>query len=187
MLGHDLRGKRLGIVGLGAIGALVARRGRAFGMDIAYHSRNEAPTALVAELEAERLPLDELLASADVVSLHCPLTPSTRHLIGARELALMKPTATLVNTARGAIVDEASSERRPARGSHRRRPASTSTSTKPAVDPGLLELENVVLVPAPRLGDGRDPGRDGRARRPQRDRRIPRRAARDPVPLPSID
>jgi glyoxylate reductase len=89
MLGRDLRGKRLGIVGLGNIGARVARRARAFGMSIAYQGRHEAPAAVVAELEAERLELDELLASADVLSLHCPLTAETRHLIGARELALM--------------------------------------------------------------------------------------------------
>jgi glyoxylate reductase len=104
MLGHDLHGARLGIVGLGGIGARVAHRGRAFGMEIAYHSRRESSHA--AELEATRLDLDELLATADVVSLHTPLTPQTRHLIGARELALMKPTSTLVNTARGAVVDE---------------------------------------------------------------------------------
>ena len=146
MLGHDLRGKRLGIVGLGAIGALVARRGRAFGMEIVYHSRHEAPAARVAELEAERLPLDELLATADVVSLHCPLTPETRHLLGARELALMKPTATLVNTARGAVVDEPALTAALREG----RIANAGLDVyehEPAVDPGLLELENVVLVP----------------------------------------
>jgi glyoxylate reductase len=146
ILGHDLRGKRIGIVGLGAIGALVARRARAFGMEVAYHSRGDARADRVTELEAERLPLDELLASADVVSLHCPLTPETRHLIGARELALMKPTATFVNTARGAVVDEPALTAALREG----RIAAAGLDVyehEPAVDPGLLELENVVLVP----------------------------------------
>jgi glyoxylate reductase len=144
MLGHDLRGARLGIVGLGGIGSRVAHRGRAFGMEIAYTSRHESPHA--AELEATRLDLDELLATADVVSLHAPLTPETRHLIGARELALMKPTATLVNTARGAVVDEA------ALADALRDRVITAAGLdvfedEPRVHPGLLELENVVLVP----------------------------------------
>jgi glyoxylate reductase len=149
MLGHDLRGKRLGIVGLGGIGSRVAHRGRAFGMEIAYTSRNESPYE--AELEATRLDLDELLATADVVSLHTPLTPATNHLIGARELGLMKPTATLVNTARGAVVDEAALAAALAEG--------TITSAgldvfenEPHVHPGLLDLENVVLIP--HLGSG---------------------------------
>src|SRR3954454_487218 len=89
MLGSGFRGKLLGIVGLGAIGRRVAERVRAFGMEIAYHSRQPAPAEVVAELEAERLPLDQLLARADLVSLHCPLTPETHHLIAAAELAAM--------------------------------------------------------------------------------------------------
>jgi glyoxylate reductase len=146
MLGHDLRGKRIGIVGLGAIGALVARRARAFGMEVVYYSRHAAPAARVAELEAERLPLDDLLATADVVSLHCPLTPETHHLIGARKLALMKPTATFVNAARGAVVDEPALTAALREG----RIAAAGLDVyehEPEVDPGLLELENVVLVP----------------------------------------
>jgi glyoxylate reductase len=144
MLGHDLRGARLGIVGLGGIGSRVAHRGRAFGMEIAYASRGESPHA--ADLEATRLDLDELLATADVVSLHAPLTPETRHLIGARELALMKPTATLVSTARGAVVDEAALAQALKEG------VITAAGLdvfehEPQVYPALLELENVVLVP----------------------------------------
>jgi glyoxylate reductase len=144
MVGHDLRGGRLGIVGLGGIGSRVATRGRAFGMEIAYHSRRASPTA--GELEATRLDLDELLATSDVVSLHAPLTAATRHLIGARELALMKPTATLVNTARGAVVDEAAL-------AAALRDGQIATAGldvfehEPDVDPDLLELENVVLLP----------------------------------------
>ncbi|HSS32080.1 MAG TPA: D-glycerate dehydrogenase [Solirubrobacterales bacterium] len=144
MLGAGLRGKLLGIVGLGNIGSRVAERARAFGMEIAYHGRHEAPAA--AALGAERLGLEELLASADAVSLHCPLTPETRHLIGARELALMKPTATLVNTARGPVVDEAALAEALEDGEI----AAAGLDVyehEPTVEPGLLELENVVLVP----------------------------------------
>jgi glyoxylate reductase len=92
LLGLELSGATLGIIGWGQVGQAVAARARAFGMHIAYHSRSAG------------LPLDQVLAAADVVSLHAPLTPATRGLIGGRELALMKPTAVLVNTARGALV-----------------------------------------------------------------------------------
>jgi glyoxylate reductase len=144
MVGHDLRGGRLGIVGLGGIGARVAARGRAFGMEIAYFGRRDSPHA--ADLEAIRLDLDELLATADVLSLHTPLTPETRHLVGARELALMKPTATLVNTARGSVVDEAALAEALRKGQI----ACAGLDVfehEPDVHPGLLELENAVLVP----------------------------------------
>jgi glyoxylate reductase len=186
MLGHDLRGRRLGIVGLGAIGSLVARRGRAFGMDVAYHSRREAPAARVAEVEARRLPLDELLATADVVSLHCPLTPQTRHLIGARELALMKPTATLVNTARGAVVDEAALSVALREG----RIAGAGLDVyehEPEVDPGLLELENVVLVP--HLGSATVETRAAMAELAARNAIAVARGEEPetPVPLPPVD
>jgi len=144
MLGSDLRGKRLGIVGFGNIGARVAERARAFGMTIAYHNRHESPAA--AALRAERLELDELLAGCDVVSLHCPLTEETRHLIGAPELALMKPTATLVNTARGPIVDEAALALALAAGEIAAA-ALDVYEHEPVVEPALLGLENVVLSP----------------------------------------
>src|ERR1700753_3164917 len=128
MVGHDLRGGRLRIVGPG---------GRACGMEVAYFSRNDSPHA--AELDAIRLDLDELLATSDVLSLHSPLTPETHHLIGARELALMKPTATLVNTARGPVVDE------PALAAALRDGVIANAGLdvfehEPEVDPGLLEL-----------------------------------------------
>jgi glyoxylate reductase len=145
MLGTGLRGKRLGIVGLGSIGARVARRARAFGMSIAYHSRGAAPEELVAELGAERLGLEQLLAAADVLSLHCPLTEQTRHLIGAAELALMKPGAALINTARGPVVDEAALVRALRAG---RIVAGLDVyEREPALEPGLSELENVFLSP----------------------------------------
>ncbi len=145
MLGTDLRGKRLGIVGLGNIGARVAQRARAFGMSVAYHSRRPAPEALVAALGAERLELEPLLGAADVVSLHCPLTEQTRHLIGAAELALMKPGAALINTARGPVVDEAALVQALREG---RVVAGLDVyEREPALEPGLAELENVVLSP----------------------------------------
>jgi glyoxylate reductase len=146
MLGRDLRGKQLGIVGLGAIGGRVAHRARAFGMRIAYHGRREADPPLVAGLEAERLDLAELLASSDVVSLHCPLTEQTRHLIAAPQLASMRPGAILVNAARGPIVDEAALVDA-LRAGALAAAALDVYEHEPRVHPGLLELENVTLIP----------------------------------------
>jgi glyoxylate reductase len=146
MLGSSLQGKRLGIVGLGGIGKWVAQRARAFGMEIVYHQRNPALPEVEAALGAVRLPLEELLVSADVVSLHCPLTPDTRHLIGAAALAAMKPTAVLVNAARGPIVDEAALAEALAEG----RIAAAGLDVyerEPEVEPRLLGLDNVVLTP----------------------------------------
>lgn len=146
MLGQDLRGKLLGIVGLGAIGSKVAERARAFGMEIAYASRTPADSALVAALAAERLDLDELLARADVISLHCPLTPQTHHLIGAAQLRAMKPTALLVNAARGPVVEEAALAEALRQGWI----AAAGLDVyehEPRLHPGLLELDNVVLAP----------------------------------------
>jgi glycerate dehydrogenase len=98
----DLAGSRLGIVGYGALGRRVAQIGRAFGMEIAVASRSP-----VTDTDVTALPLDDLLATSDIVSLHLPLTDKTRHMIGARELASMKKNAILINTARGGLVDEA--------------------------------------------------------------------------------
>jgi glyoxylate reductase len=146
MLGSDLRGKLLGIVGLGAIGRRVAERARAFGMRIAYNARHPADPAVVAALEAERMGLDELLGAADVVSLHCPLTAQTRHLISAERLAGIKPGAVLVNTARGPVVDETALV-----AALREGPLGAAAldvyEHEPEVHPGLLELENATLVP----------------------------------------
>jgi lactate dehydrogenase-like 2-hydroxyacid dehydrogenase len=107
MLGSGIQGKTLGIVGLGKIGLATARRARVFGMEIAYAGRRRAPADVETELAARFLPLDELLAQADVVSLHCPLSAETRHLIDAEALGRMQPSAFLVNTTRGPVVDEA--------------------------------------------------------------------------------
>ncbi len=146
MLGSGLQGRLLGIVGLGGIGRRVAQRARAFGMRIAYHSRHPAPAEVEAEVEAERMPLEQLLAEADVLSLHCPLTPETHHLIGPAELAAMKPGAVLVNTARGPIVDEGALAAALAEG----RIAAAGLDVyerEPHVERRLPELDNVVLSP----------------------------------------
>lgn len=184
MVGHDLRGGRLGIVGLGGIGARVAARGRGFGMEIAYHGRRESPRA--ADLDATRVELDELLATADVVSLHTPLTPETRHLIGARELDLMKPTATLVNTARGAVVDEAALVEALRRGQIGGAGLDVFEH-EPDVHPGLLELENVVLVP--HIGSSTVETRATMAELAARNAIAVARgeAPETPVPLPALD
>lgn len=147
MLGTGLQGKALGVIGLGAIGQATARRARAFGMNIAYTSRHPAPGEIEAELGgARRLPLDELLSTADVVTIHAPLTPDTHHLIDERRLRRMRPEAYLINTARGPIIDEAAL----ARALKRREIAGAGLDVfehEPDVDPGLLELDNVVVAP----------------------------------------
>lgn len=146
MLGSGLRGKLLGIVGLGAIGRQVAERARAFGMEIAYHGRREAPPQVVETLGARRLARGDLLAAADVLSLHCPLTPETHHLIGAAELRAMKPGAVLINAARGPIVDEralAAALRAGGIGAA----GLDVYEQEPRVEPALLELDNIVLTP----------------------------------------
>src|SRR4029079_4143156 len=107
LLGSGLQGKTLGVVGMGAIGQSLARRAKAFGMEIVYSDARQAPAEVEQELGARRVELDELLRTADVVSIHAPLMDETRHLINAETLGLMKDSAYLVNSARGPIVDEA--------------------------------------------------------------------------------
>ena len=145
-LGTGIQGKTLGIVGLGQIGTAVARRARTFGMDLVYTGRRRADTALENELGARFVDLDELLRISDVVSLHCPLTPETRHLIDERRLRLMRPTAFLVNTTRGPVVDEDALVRALRNGVV----AGAGLDVfehEPDVHPGLLELDNAVLLP----------------------------------------
>ncbi|HEX5109502.1 MAG TPA: D-glycerate dehydrogenase [Vicinamibacterales bacterium] len=142
MLGADLRGKQLGIVGFGRIGRAVARRAAAFGMRVAVH----APRPPREIGTAEPMPLDRLLATSDVVTLHCPLTADTRHLIDQRALARMKRTAYLVNTSRGPVVDEAALAW--ALASRLIAGAALDVyESEPAVKAELLTLENVVLSP----------------------------------------
>jgi glyoxylate reductase len=145
LTGPDVWGKRLGVVGFGRIGQAVARRARGFDMDLAYHDqyRNEEAER---ELGARDLELDELLRTSDFVSIHTPLTPETKHLIGAEELEKMKPEAVLVNTSRGPVVDESALADALARG--RIFAAGLDVyEEEPEVHPKLLELENVVLAP----------------------------------------
>jgi lactate dehydrogenase-like 2-hydroxyacid dehydrogenase len=146
MLGAELRGKQLGIVGYGGIGRAVAARGRAFGMRIAYTSRTPRE-----DPGADLMPLDRLLATSDVVSLHCPLTPETTHLIDQKALARMKRSAYLINTSRGPVVDEKAL----AWALRTRLIAGAGLDVfehEPNVEPELLTLENVLLVP--HLGSG---------------------------------
>ncbi|WP_284982131.1 D-glycerate dehydrogenase [Arthrobacter sp. efr-133-TYG-118] len=146
LLGSSLQSKTLGVVGMGGIGQATARRAKAFGMEIVYQSRSEIDPAIAAELGARRVDLDELLAVSDVVSLHCPYGPATHHLIGAEQLAAMKSSAYLVNTARGPIIDEAALAAALSDGVI----AGAGLDVferEPQVHPALLDLENVVLVP----------------------------------------
>jgi lactate dehydrogenase-like 2-hydroxyacid dehydrogenase len=146
MLGTGIQGKTLGIVGLGKIGQATARRARAFGMEIAYAGRRRASAEVEAELEARFVPLEELLAIADVVSLHCPLSAETHHLIDAAALGRMKPSAFLVNTTRGPVVDEGALAA--ALGAGAISGAGLDVfEREPEVHPDVLGLENVVLVP----------------------------------------
>jgi glyoxylate reductase len=107
MLGRRIWGKRLGIVGMGRIGTAVARRAKAFGLSIHYHNRHKVAPQIEDQLEATYWEsLDQMLARMDFISVNCPSTPATYHLLSARRLALVQPTAWLVNTARGGIIDE---------------------------------------------------------------------------------
>jgi glyoxylate reductase len=145
LMGRDVWGKRLGIVGFGRIGQAVARRARGFGMEILYHNRSRKEEA-EREIGARYTDLDALLVAADFVSIHTPLTPETVHLIGADELGNMKPEAVLVNTSRGPVVDEAALAE--ALAEQRIFAAGLDVyENEPEVHPKLLELENVVLAP----------------------------------------
>ena len=107
MLGHRIWGKRLGIVGMGRIGQAVARRAQAFGLKIHYHDRRRVPAEIEGALHATYWEsLDQMLARMDIISIHCPHTPATYHLLSARRLKLIRPEAYVVNTARGEVIDE---------------------------------------------------------------------------------
>src|SRR5258705_2083311 len=107
MLGHRIGGKRLGIIGMGRIGQAVARRARAFGLQIHYHNRRRVMPKIEGELEATYWEsLDQMLARMDIISVNCPHTPATYHLLSARRLKLLRPEAYIVNTARGEVIDE---------------------------------------------------------------------------------
>jgi glyoxylate reductase len=147
MLGHRIWGKRLGIVGMGRIGQAVARRARGFGLAIHYHNRKRVHPDIETELEATYWEsLDQMLARMDVISIHCPHTPATFHLLSARRLALLQPHAYIVNTSRGNVIDEAVLTRMLATGAL----AGAGLDVyehEPAITPKLLELNNVILTP----------------------------------------
>jgi len=157
MLGHRISGKRLGIIGMGRIGQAVARRARAFGMAVHYHNRKRVHPDIEAELEASYWEsLDQMLARMDIITIHCPHTPATFHLLSARRLALLQPHAFLINTARGEIVDENALTRMLVR----KELAGAGLDVfehEPAVNPKLLQLDNVVLLP--HLGSATHEGR----------------------------
>ncbi len=160
LIGREVGGATLGIVGMGRIGRAVARRAAGFGMTVHYHNRTRDRRS-ERDLGARYLPLPELLGTSDIVSLHCPLTDETRHLIDGAALARMRPGAILINTARGAVVDE------DALVAALRRGALFGAGLdvfehEPAVHPGLAERANVVL--APHTGSATPAARDGMAR-----------------------
>ncbi len=144
LLGADVAGKTLGIIGMGRIGQAVAQRAQGFRMRVLYESRRTV--APPPGLSWERRSLDEVLVEADFVSLHVPLTEATRHLIGTRELSLMKPTAILINTARGPVVDEETLVSALKAGTIAGAGLDVYEQ-EPLVHPGLVELPNVVLLP----------------------------------------
>jgi glyoxylate reductase len=147
MLGRRIWGKRLGIVGMGRIGQAVARRAKGFGLAVHYHNRKRLHPDLEQELEATYWEsLDQMLARMDVISVHCPHTPATYHLLSARRLKLLQPHAYVVNTARGEVMDEVALTRM----LQKKELAGAGLDVfehEPAINPKLLEMDNVVLLP----------------------------------------
>lgn len=147
MLGARLGGKRLGIIGMGRIGQAVARRARAFGLSVHYHNRNRVHPEVEAELDATYWPsLDQMLSRMDIVSVNCPRTPATFHLLSARRLKLLKRDALIVNTSRGEVIDETALAQMLKQGEL----AGAGLDVferEPNVNPKLLKLPNVVLLP----------------------------------------
>ena len=147
MLGSRIWGKRLGIIGMGRIGQAVARRAAAFGLSIHYHNRKRLPTELEDDLEATYWEsLDQMLARMDIVSVNCPHTPATFHLLSARRLKLLPPHAYVINTSRGEVIDENAMTRMLEAGEI----AGAGLDVyehEPAVNPKLMGMDNVVLLP----------------------------------------
>jgi glyoxylate reductase len=146
MLGQDVHHKTIGIVGFGRIGQAVARRAKGFGMDVIYADAFQLPPDVEAETGAQRVELDELLERADFVSIHTNLTPETRHLFGAEQFRRMKPTAVLVNTSRGPVVDEAALADALEAGQIFAAGLDVFEQ-EPDVNVKLLGLENAVVIP----------------------------------------
>ncbi|MBM85470.1 MAG: D-glycerate dehydrogenase [Rhodospirillaceae bacterium] len=147
MLGHRIHGKRLGIIGMGRIGRAVARRARGFGLSIHYHNRKRLHPEIEEELEATYWDsLDQMLTRMDIISINCPHTPATFHLISARRIAQMQPHAYIVNTSRGEVIDEAAL----AKALRNRDIAGAGLDVfehEPAIYPDLVKLDNVTLMP----------------------------------------
>jgi len=146
LVGADLHGKTLGIIGMGRIGQAVARRALGFGMNIVYYQRRRLPLHSEQELKATYLPLDDVIREADFLTLHLPYYPEVHHLINRERLNLMKPTAYLINTARGAHIDEQALVEH----LRARKIAGAALDVyerEPHLTPGLAELDNVVLAP----------------------------------------
>jgi glyoxylate reductase len=147
MLGHCIGGKRLGIVGMGRIGQAVAHRARAFGMEVVYHNRHRLPPSMETMFGVRYEPdLDRLFAEADVLTLHCPAGADTHHMVGAARLSAMKPSAYLINTARGDLIDEdaliAALQNGEIAGA-----GLDVFAREPQVDPRLIALPNVITLP----------------------------------------
>jgi glyoxylate reductase len=160
MLGTGVTNRVLGVVGMGAIGIATARRAKACGMSVIYHSRSEIDSKIASELGAKKVSLDELLSGSDVVSIHCPSNESTHHLIGAPQFKKMKPTAFLVNTARGPIVDEQAL----VDALKAKEIAGAGLDVfefEPKINEGLLDRDDVVLIP--HLGSATTETRDAMA------------------------
>ena len=160
MLGTGVTNRVLGVVGMGAIGIATARRAKACGMSVIYHSRSEIDSKIASELGAKKVSFDELLSGSDVVSIHCPSNESTHHLIGAPQFKKMKPTAFLVNTARGPIVDEQAL----VDALKAKEIAGAGLDVfefEPKINEGLLDRDDVVLIP--HLGSATTETRDAMA------------------------
>ena len=157
MMGHRVTGKRLGIIGMGRIGQAVAQRARGFGISIHYHNRRRVHAEIEQELEATFWEsLDQMLAHMDLISVNCPQTPETYHLLNGVRLDKLQPHAVIVNTARGAIIDEAALADRLAAGAIAGAGLDVYEN-EPTIHPNLLALENVVLLP--HLGSATHEGR----------------------------
>ena len=147
MLGQDVHHATLGIVGFGRIGQALARRARGFAMRVLYHDMYRPPAEVEQELAAEYRDLEDLLRESDFVSVHTSLTPRTRHLINAARLALMKPTAVLINTSRGPVIDEQALLAQALQQGQIFAAGLDVFEREPQVHPGLLACENAVLIP----------------------------------------
>jgi lactate dehydrogenase-like 2-hydroxyacid dehydrogenase len=146
LLGQDVHHATLGIVGMGRIGQAMARRARGFSMRVVYHNRKRVSKSIERALGARHVSFERLLKQSDFVSLNLPYTPESHHLIGAKELALMKPTAVIVNAARGGVIDDAAL----VQALKERRIAAAGLDVfegEPKLNPGFLDLDNVAMIP----------------------------------------